>query len=311
MTTYIGIDVAKRFFDLYDTTAQKHDHFENTPAGIGACATRLAACTPALIVLENTGGYETDLAVALQAAGLPVAVVNPRRIRDFARASGQLAKTDKIDALMIARYAETLQPPPRGVWDAQTRIIKGLVARRHQLVEMRTAEKNRLEHARDAAIAKSIGAVIKTFERELDKVERQLRDRITGTPELQQKAEQLKSVPGIGDTTAMMLIAEVPELGQLNRRQIAALIGVAPINRDSGTFRGKRMTGGGRRGVRARMYMPTLVAIQFNPVIREFYQRLVNNGKSKMTAVVAAMRKLLTILNSMIAKNQHWKPKCT
>ena len=311
MTTYIGIDVAKRFFDLYDTAAQKHDHFENTPTGIRECVTQLAACTPALIVLENTGGYETDLAVALQAAGLPVAVVNPRRIRDFARASGQLAKTDKIDALMIARYAETLQPPPRGVWDAQTRIIKGLVARRHQLVEMRTAEKNRLEHARDAAIAKSIGAVIKTFERELDKVERQLRDRITGTPELQQKAEQLKSVPGIGDTTAMMLIAEVPELGQLNRRQIAALIGVAPINRDSGTFRGKRMTGGGRRGVRARMYMPTLVAIQFNPVIREFYQRLVNNGKSKMTAVVTAMRKLLTILNSMIAKNQHWKPKCT
>ena len=310
MTTYIGIDVAKRFFDLYDTASQKHDHFENTPSGITVCVEHMLPRQPTLIVLENTGGYETDLAVALQTAGLPVAVVNPRRIRDFARASGQLAKTDKIDALIIARYAETLQPPPHGVWDAQTRIIKRLVARRHQLVEMRTMEKNRLEHARDAAIAKSIGAVIKTFDRELGKVERQLCDRITGTPELQQKTEQLKSVPGIGDTTAMMLVAEVPELGLLNRRQIAALIGVAPINRDSGMFRGKRMTGGGRRRVRARMYMPTLVACRHNPVIREFYQRLVNNGKSKMTAVVAAMRKLLTILNTMIAKNQHWNPKC-
>ena len=310
MTTYIGIDVAKRFFDLYDTAAQKHAHFENTPAGIKTCMDQLAPRRPALIVLENTGGYETDLAVALQAAGLPVAVVNPRRIREFARATGQLAKTDRIDAQIIARYAAMLQPPPRGVWDAQTRAIKALVARRHQLVEMRTAEKNRREHAGDAAITKSIAAVIKAIERELEKVERQLHDLISRTPELQHKAETLKSVPGIADTTAMMLVAEVPELGQLNRRQIAALIGVAPINRDSGAYRGKRMTGGGRCDVRARLYMPTLVAIRFNPVIRKFYQRLVNGGKKKMTAVIAAMRKLLTILNVMIAKNEYWNPKC-
>lgn len=310
MTTYIGIDVAKRFFDLYDTAAKKHDHFENTPAGIKTCVDQLARRRPALIVLENTGGYEMDLAVALQAIGLPVAVVNPRRIREFGRATGRLAKTDLIDAQIIARYAATLQPPPQGVWDDQTRAIKALVARRGQLVGMRTAEKNRMEHAGDAAIAKSISAVIRTIERELDKVERQLHDRITGIPELLQKAEQLKSVPGIGETTAMMLVAEVPELGQLNRRQIAALIGVAPINRDSGAFRGKRMTGSGRRHVRARLYMPTLVAIRFNPVIRGFYQRLVNAGKSKMIAVVAAMRKLLTILNVMIAKNEYWNPKC-
>jgi transposase len=309
MTTYIGIDVAKRFFDVYDSAAKTDQRYANDNNGISACLTYLRPRTPALIVLENTGGYEMKLAVELQAAGFPVAVVNPKRIRDFARASGQLAKTDKIDARIITRYAATLQPPARGVWDAQTRAIKALVARRHQLVEMRTAEKNRLEHVSDRAIARSIAAVIKTIERELTKVEQNLHDHISSTPELQQKTDQLKSVPGIGDTTAMMLVAEVPELGRLNRRQIAALIGVAPINRDSGTFRGKRMTGGGRRGVRARLYMPTLVAIRFNPAIREFYQRLVNAGKSKMTAVVAAMRKLLTILNSMIAKKQYWKPK--
>ena len=311
MKTYLGIDVAKRFFDLYDSTEEKHQRFDNNRQGIAACVQDLKNRQPTLIVMENTGGYEMDLAVALYDAELPVAVVNPKRIRDFARATGRLAKTDKIDARIIAQYAATLQPPAQGVWDAHARAIKALVARRHQLVGMRTAEKNRLEHVGDRAIARSIAAVIKTIERELTKVEQNLHDQITRTPELQQKTDQLKSVPGIGDTTAMMLVAEVPELGCLNRRQIAALIGVAPINRDSGTFRGKRMTGGGRRGVRARLYMPTLVAIQFNPVIREFYQRLVDTGKSKMTAVVAAMRKLLTILNTMLAKNQSWRPKTT
>jgi len=309
MTRYIGIDVAKRFFDVYDSAAAKDQRFANDDHGISACSASLCSPPPALIVLENTGGYEMNLAVVLQAAGFPVAIVNPKRIRDFARASGQLAKTDKIDARIIARYAATLQPPPQGVWDAQTRALKALVARRHQLVEMRTAEKNRLEHVGNRGIERSIAAVIRTIERELAKVDQSLHDHISRTPELQQKSDQLQSVPGIGETTAMMLVSEVPELGRLNRRQIAALIGVAPINRDSGSFRGKRMTGGGRRGVRARLYMPTLVAIRFNPAIREFYQRLVNAGKSKMTAVVAAMRKLLTIINTMIAKKQYWKPK--
>lgn len=311
MTRYIGIDVAKRFFDVYDSTAKVDQHFTNDDNGISTFLTQLRPQTPTLMVVESTGGYEQALAVALQAAGFPVAVVNPKRIRDFARASGQLAKTDKIDARIIARYAATLQPPPQGVWDAQTRALKALVARRHQLVEMRTAEKNRLEHAGDRGIARSIAAVIRTIERELAKVDQNLHDQISCTPELQQKTEQLQSVPGIGETTATMLMAEVPELGRLNRRQIAALIGVAPINRDSGTFRGKRMTGGGRRGVRTRLYMPTVVAVRYNPVIRRFYERLVHAGKSKMTALVAAMRKLLTIINTMIAKNQYWKPKTT
>jgi len=309
MNTYVGIDVAKRFFDLYDLATEKHQRFDHTPVGISACITSLTACTPALIVMESTGGYETNLAVALSEAGLPVAVVNPKRVRDFARATGRLAKTDKIDARIIALYAAMLQPPARGVWDEHTRTIKALVARRRQLVDMQTAERNRLEHLGDRAVAQSIAAVSKTLARELATVERKLREQIARTPELKQKAEQLTSVPGIGETTALMLIAEVPELGSLNRRKIAALIGVAPINRDSGTFRGKRMTGGGRREVRARLFMPTIVATRHNPVIREFYQRLLASGKKKMTALVAAMRKLITMLNAMLAKNQLWNPK--
>jgi transposase len=309
MNTFIGIDVAKRFFDLYDLAEEKHQQFDHTPAGIKAGVAFVTTRTPSLIVMESTGGYETDLAVALSDAGLPVAVVNPKRIRDFARATGRLAKTDKIDARMIALYAATLQPPPRGVWDQQTRTIQALVARRNQLVDLRTAEHNRREHARDRAVARSIAAVIKTIDRELAKVERELREHITHTPELKRKAEVLTSAPGIGETTALMMLADIPELGRLNRRQIAALVGVAPINRDSGTFRGKRMTGGGRREVRTRLFMPTIVATEHNPAIREFYQRLLAAGKSKMTALIAAMRKLLTILNTMVAKNQMWEPK--
>lgn len=309
MDVYVGIDVAKRFFDLYDLSDNHGQHFDYDDSGIRACLAYMAERSPVLIVMESTGGYETDLAVALSDAGLPVAVVNPKRIRDFARATGRLAKTDQIDARLIAGYAATLQPPPQGVWDEQTRAIKALVARRNQLIGMRIAESNRREHANDPAVARSITAVVRTLVQEITKVEKQLRDQIRRTPQLKVKADQLTSVPGIGETTALMLIAEMPELGHLNRRQIAALIGAAPINRDSGTFRGKRMTGGGRRDVRTRLFMPTIVATRFNPVIREFYQRLLAAGKSKMTALVAAMRKLVTILNAMLAKNQNWEPK--
>lgn len=309
MSVHVGIDVAKAHFDLHDREADHGERFAYTPVGVRACVQYLCGRTPALIVMESTGGYETELAVALTDAGLPVAVINPRRIRDFARALGKLAKTDQIDARIIAEYAAILQPAPRGVWDEQTRAIKALVARRNQLIEMKTAESNRREHSVDPVIARSLMAVIKTLEKEIAKVEDQLRDQITRTPQLKQKADQLTSVPGIGETTALMLIAEVPELGQLNRRQIAALIGVAPINRDSGSYRGKRMTGGGRRSVRARLYMPTVVACHYNPALMRFYQRLLDKGKTKMIALVAAMRKLITMLNVMLAKNQTWRPQ--
>lgn len=311
MATYAGIDIAKRSFEIAFDPKQKMQHFDNDGEGIKRCCKILQRLKPELIVMEPTGGYEVPLVCELQAAGLPVAVVNARQIREFARACGLLAKTDKLDAQIIARFAAVLQPPAQEALDAKTRTMKALVARRHQLVEMHTAEANRMEHATDKAIAQSIQKVLKTIEHQINKVEQHIRSQIDSMPELRQKADQLESVPGIGETTASLLVTELPELGKLNRRQIAALVGVAPMNRDSGAYRGKRMTAGGRRHLRARLFMPVLTAIRFNPVIRNFYYRLLTNGKAKMTAVVACMRKLLTILNNMLAKNESWNPKTT
>jgi transposase len=308
MATYVGIDIAKHGFDLAFEPKQKAPHFDNDANGIRRCREALQQRQPDLIVLEPTGGYEYALVAELQAAGLPVAVVNARRIREFARAAGRLAKTDKLDAEVIARFAAVMQPPPQEALDQQTQAMKALVARRHQLVQMHTAETNRLEHAHDKAVAQSIRAILKTLERQMNKVEQQIRDQIDRSPQLQKKTQQLESVPGIGETTASLLVTELPELGRLNRRQIAALVGVAPINRDSGTYRGKRMTGGGRRHLRARLFMPTLVATRHNPVIRRFYQRLIGQGKTKMVALIAAMRKLLTILNTILKNNETWNP---
>ena len=311
MKTFVGIDVAKAHVDLYDTLTKTHLQFENQSEGISRCTDYLMTLDPQLIVLESTGGYETSLAVALQSAGLPVAVINPRWARDFGRAVGRLAKTDRIDAMLLANYATTIKPPQRPLGDHKSRLMKALVARRHQLLQMRTAEYNRREHGHDKAIARSLRAVIKMFDREIEKIEQQLQKLISASETLNQRLQILISMPGIAETTATMLMTEVPELGQLNRRQIAALIGVAPINRDSGSYRGKRMTGGGRRRVRARLYMPTMSACRHNPALKAFYQRLLEQGKSKMTALVAVMRKLLTILNTMIVKNEIWNPKFT
>jgi len=309
MATYVGIDIAKHGFDLAFEPKQKVQHFDNNAAGIQQCRHFLKQYGPELVVMEPTGGYEVALTLKLQAAGRRVAVVNARRIREFARASGQLAKTDKLDAQVIARYGAVLQPSAQEPLDEQTRTIKALVARRHQLVQMHLAETNRLEHAHDNAVKQSLRAVLKVLDKQIEKVEQQINEQIEDRPELKKKTQQLQSTPAIGATTAALLVTELPELGRLNRRQIAALVGVAPINRDSGTYRGKRMAGGGRRDLRARLFMPTLCAIRFNPTIRDFYQRLVKKGKAKMTAVVAAMRKLLAILNTMIARNEEWNPE--
>jgi transposase len=309
MATYAGIDIAKHSFDLAVEPKQKTQHFENDAAGIRQCGAMLKQLQPALIVMEPTGGYEAALRDQLQAAGLPVAVVNARQIREFAKACGQLAKTDKLDAQIIARFAAVMQPTPQQPVDAQTHVLKALVARRRQLVQMHTAEANRREHAQEQCIEQSIHATLKLLEEQIDHVEQQIHEQVQSMPKLQEKTEQLLSTPAIGATTAALLVTELPELGQLNRRQIAALVGVAPINRDSGTYRGKRMTGGGRQDLRARLFMPTLCAIRCNPVIRDFYQRLCRQGKAKMTAVIAAMRKLLTILNTMLKKNESWNPK--
>ncbi len=311
MKNFVGIDVAKGHIDLYDTETQRHVRFENNRSGISEGVEQLTGLQADLIVIESTGGYEYDLVIALDEASLPVVVVNPRQVRDFGRAVGYLAKTDRIDAKLLAEYGAAIHPPRRALRDSRSRQMKGLVARRRQLVKMRTSELNRREHVHDKAIARSIAAVLKTIDRELKRVQRQLVDTVCHSSELQAKMRALVSVPGIAETTATMLLTEVPELGQLNRRQIAALVGVAPINRDSGSFRGKRMTGGGRKVVRARLYMPTVVACHHNPMIKTFYQRLLDNGKTKMTALVAAMRKLLTIINSMLAKGESWNPKLT
>ena len=308
MRNCIGMDVSKQFFDGYCLDSNRVFRFTNDAAGIRQCITLCRQVQPELIVMEATGGYETLLAGHLQAEGLPVAVVNPRRIRDFARAVGQMAKTDQLDARMIARFAATLQPMPQERMDENTRKLKAFVARRHQLVQMHTAEQNRTEHAVDKEVRQSIAAVVRTIEKQIDKVDQQIQDHIDQQPDLKQKADALKSVPGIGEITAYMLVTELPELGTLNRRQLAALVGVAPINRDSGLFRGKRRTGGGRRHVRARLFMPTLVAIRYNPILKRYYRRLVEKeGKGKMVAVIAAMRKMLCIMNTMLKNKQNWQ----
>ena len=296
MENYIGIDIAKRTFDICCLAEQKVQKFENNTKRIRQAVRMIARLKPELVVMEATGGYENMLAAELHAANLPVAVVNPCRIRNFARANGQLAKTDKLDAAVIAMFADRMRPPRQQQIDRNSRLMKAMVARRHQLIGIRTAENNRLEHALDKVIARSINRMLKTIDREIEKTEMEIQKQLASMPELENKAQIIHSAPGIGQTTATMLVTEMPELGLLNRRQIAMLIGTAPINRDSGTFRGKRMTGGGRRNVRSRLYMPTLVAIRHHPPIRRFYQHLLAKGKAKTTAIIACMRKLITIL---------------
>jgi transposase len=311
MENYVGIDVAKHTFDLCCLNEKKIRQFENNTRGIREAVKMLKRLKPELVVMEATGGYEAILAAELYSNDLPVAVVNPRQIRDFARAKGQLAKTDKLDAAVIAMFAAKMRPPVREQIDENHRHLKALVARRSQLIRLQTAEKNRQEHAVDKVIARSLNRILKSIEREVEHIEEEIRQQLAGMPELTAKAQIVDSAPGIGETTAAMLVTEVPELGKLNRREIAMLIGTAPINRDSGTFKGKRMTGGGRRDVRARLYMPMLAAIRHNPVIRRFYHRLLEKGKTKMTAIIACMRKLITILNIMVARNQAWNPNFT
>ena len=306
MDTYVGIDIAKASFDLVHYESGEFRSFKNNQTGIAKCAKWLVSLEPNLILMESTGGYEIPLFNELMANSLPVRIINPKRIRDFAKAKGKLAKTDKIDAAIIAEYAATFQPPPQESIDELAVKIKDLAARRRQLVGMRTQEKNRKEHARYKDITKSIGLMIEVMDKEIDKIDAQIRDNIDQSPKLKKKSELLQTMPGIGRHTAMMLACQLPELGQLNRREIAALVGLAPINRDSGQFRGRRMIGGGRTHVRNLLFLPALTATRHNPRIREYYQRLLKAGKQKMVAVAATMRKMLTILNSMAAKETAW-----
>jgi transposase len=284
MENYVGIDISKHTADTWFKGDNRHRKFDYTEENIPCIIGELRAAKPVLIVMESTGGYEKILLDAVHAAGLPVAVANARRIKDFARAAGQTAKTDKIDARIIPEYAAKMQPRQQTPPDKVTFKIRSLTARRQQLTEMRTAEMNRKEHASDPVISASIDAVITFINGEIGKIETEIEKNIEENDNFKRKSEIIQSVPGFGKKTASVLIGGIPELGSLNRGQIGSLAGVAPMNRDSGRFRGKRMTGGGRTEVRTQLYMPVLVAIQHNPLIREFYHRLVENGKNKKAA---------------------------
>ena len=305
----VGIDVSKDSFDLYVHETSVHKKFQIEKEQINEAVAWLCEQHPTLIVLEATGGYEHTLVTELVSAELSVAVVNPRRIRDFAKAIGKLAKTDKVDAAVIAMYAATIKPDANAAIDEQREQLAALTTRRRQLVNMRAAEKNHKEHARLPKIRKSIDAIIQNLTSEIKRIEAEITKLISKDPDMRNKTKILSSVPGIGPATAAVLVADLPELGTINRKEIAALVGVAPMNRDSGQFRGKRMTGSGRKHIRTALFMAMLSIIQFNKPLKTFYDRLVKQGKAKMVALVAAMRKLLTILNTMLKSNASWAPK--
>ena len=303
METYVGVDISRDTLDIAIQGDDKPRQFMNNQDGIRKACDFLSRLKPTLIVFEATGGYEIPLYIALNEVNLPAAPVNPRQVRDFARATGKLAKTDVLDARVIAHFAAALHPQPRPIPESHE--IKEIVARRNQLVQMIVAEKNRYHSARKS-IKERIQAHIQWLEEELDNTNKELEQRIRNNPEWQKKDDLLQSMPGVGPVLSTTLLADLPELGKLNRRQIAALTGVAPLNRDSGTLRGKRTIWGGRATVRGALYMATLVATRFNPEISQLYQRLLSAGKLKKVAIVACMRKLLIILNSMVKHNNKW-----
>jgi len=302
---YIGVDVAKDSMEVALHESQERWSYTNDETGIGKLTTRMKKLKPSLIVMEATGGYEVAVAAELHSLGFPVAVVNPRHIRDFARSVGILAKTDALDAKVIARYAATVRPTPRSLPAEETRRLGVIMMRRRQIVVMRTAEKNRL-HQADQAVKERIKAHITWLELELDDINKELKQMIEANHEWKEKNDIIQSVPGVGQNLAMTILSDFPELGQLNRKQAAALSGVAPFNRDSGIMRGKRSIWGGRGVVRTAVYMCIVSAIRFNPQIKAFYQRLVKAGKMPKVAMVACMRKLLCILNVMLKNHTVW-----
>jgi len=302
---YVGVDVAKHILDLAVTNSKETKQFNNDHKGITSAVSYIAGLKPVKVILEATGKYEIPFAAELQANRLPVVIVNPRQVRDFARATGVLAKTDRIDARILALFGLQVQPEIRLLPDQKAREMSSLLARRRQLIEMHTAEHNRFIQA-DDSISQGIEIHIKWLEEAISAINNDLDRQIRSSPSWCEKDNLLKSVPGVGKVVSTTLLIELPELGILNRRKIAALVGVAPLNRDSGTLRGKRTVWGGRAKLRAVLYMAALVGVRRNPVIAAFYQRLLNAGKAKKVALVACMRKLLTILNAMIRSKTFW-----
>jgi transposase len=303
---YAGIDVSKDLLDVAILPSREKIQYANDEAGISKLVASLKKLSPALIVMEPTGGLEAMAAAALASQGINVAVVNARQVRDYARATGKLAKTDKLDALVMAEFAAVIKPPARQLRDEESEEIKAMMSRRRQLLEMLTAEKNRLAIARKN-LKPSILSHIDWLKKEIADLDLDLRQKIEGSPIWRVKDNLLQSIPGVGRVLSATILAELPELGKLNRRQIAALVGVAPFNRDSGSMRGKRSVWGGRASVRTVLYMATLAGTRFNPIIRSFYQRLLAKGKAKKVALVACMRRLLTIMNAILKHQRAWQ----
>lgn len=308
MGRFIGIDVAKRQLEVAERPTEARWTVTNDVAGIAGLVERLRTAEAVeLIVVEATGGYEIALVAALSTAGLPVVVVNPRQVRDFARALGKLAKTDEIDAGVLAQFGEAVRPEPRGLPDELTQELQGWLARRRQLLEMVGAEEQRLAVAA-RGIRPQIQRHVEWLRRELRDVDAALQEAVRHSPLWREHENLLRTTPGVGPVLATTLLADLPELGRLNRRQIAALVGVAPLNWDSGQQRGTRHIWGGRGPVRTALYMATLSAVRCNPVIRTFFERLSAAGKPRKVALVACMRKLLTILNAMMHRRVGWQP---
>ena len=309
ISTFVGIDISKNSLDVHILPEAQSLKVPNKPQGFQQLLDRLPKPQTCLIVVEATGGYERQLVAELAAAGHYVAVANPRQVRDFAKGLGLLAKTDRIDARAIARFGQHVQPRPIAEVHKNLAELNQLVTRRRQLVEHRTAENNRKETLSSKDVRKSIQLVIDTLNKEIKRVEKRILELVQSDDEWKNKADLLESAPGIGQTTSATLLADLPELGTLNRQQIAALVGVAPFNRDSGQFRGQRTIGGGRTSVRCVLYMAALSARKHNAVIRAFAERLKAEGKKPKVVITACMRKLLVILNAMMKTNSHWNPE--
>lgn len=302
---FIGIDISKDYLDIADSATQETWRTANDDSGIASLTKRLSTPTPTLIVLEATGGLEISLASALAAKGLPVTVVNPRQVRDFAKATGQLAKTDTLDAKVLVHFARAVRPEIRQIKDQETRELAALVTRRRQLVDMLATEKTRLKQV-SKAIHQNVQTHITWLQDRIREIDQDLSKTLKASSVWRENDQIIQSVPGAGPVLSINLLANVPELGTLNRRQIAALIGLAPLNRDSGSFRGRRCIWGGRASVRATLYMAAVTAMQHNHVIHAFYQRLIKKGKPFKVAITACMRKLLTIINTMVKTKTLW-----
>ncbi len=305
---FVGVDVSKESLDVASYPVGGEGFREdNSDKGIARLVKRLKALAPALVVIESSGGFEVHVASSLATAGVAVAVVNPRQVRDFARATGRLAKTDAIDADVLARFAGAVRPEARPLKEEDERELSALVTRRRQVLDMLTAEKGRLSMVHAKLVRKEIKQHIAWLEKRLKDTDKNISSTIMSSPVWRVKDDLLRSVPWVGKVLSMVLISEVPELGRLDRREIASLVGVAPLNRDSGMFKGRRTIWGGRANVRFVLYMATLSAVKFNPVIRAFYRRLKEGGKKHNVAMTACMRKLLVILNAMASSGETWR----